>query len=64
VGVLTSSSYSCKPSGNFSPDPPAGDFVVPCGETCYLNILTRGDTSSTTGSFGNAGITADIVCPD
>jgi hypothetical protein len=60
----TANSYFYKPTGNFSPVLPAGDFAVPCGRTYYLNILTRGDTSTTTGSFGNAGVTANIVCPN
>jgi hypothetical protein len=59
----SASSFFYKPSGNFSPALPARDFNAECGATYYLNILTRGDTSGTTGNFGNAGVTAEFSCP-
>lgn len=59
----TSSSYSFKPVGDFSPRIPREHFHAVCGETYTLNILTRGDTAASTGSFGNAGVTAEFRCP-
>lgn len=59
----TSNQYSYKPIGDYAPMLPAQDFPAVCGETYYLNILTRGDTSTNDGSFGNAGRTGDFQCP-
>ncbi len=59
----TSNSYGFKPIGDYTPMLPAQDFPAVCGETYNLNILTRGDTSTVVGSFGNAGRTGDIECP-
>lgn len=59
----TSSSWYYKPVGYYSPSLPTEDFYGVCGQTYYLNIITRGDTLSTPGSFGNAGITGQFTCP-
>lgn len=59
----TSNFYSYKPVGDYSPMLPAQDFPAVCGETYYLNILTRGDTASNDGSFGSAGRTGEFQCP-
>ncbi len=59
----TAGSYSYKPVGSWSPTLVTEDFYGVCGQTYYLNILTRGDTSTTTGTFGNAGATGNFTCP-
>jgi len=60
----TSDQYGYKPVGDFSPTLPAEDFTAECGQTYFLNILTRGDTADITGTFGNAGVTAEFICPN
>lgn len=59
----TSNSYGFKPIGDYTPLMPPNDFPATCSKTYYLSILTRGDTPTMTGSFGNAGRTGAFSCP-
>jgi len=59
----SSSSYSFKPTGNFSPSLPESGFSAVCGATYTLSIHTRGDTAAVTGSFGVAGLSDQFTCP-
>ncbi len=59
----TSNSYGFKPVGDYTPTMPPNDFAAKCATTYTLSILTRGDTSTTVGSFGVAGRSGAFICP-